>query len=314
MRKHCSSPHCEELVRDGLGLLAIRQGIDNKPAFWRERLTGELKTAVLDDLYRHLWFFATKDGTHVDPLHVHAIKRRAVVVAEHPRLHLVWDSGIIYLKPIPDFLLSRTVWQKYLCANTSDELHNQEITYLREAALGFLRSYALLIRHESDFIIAKQANLIRETITFLKFQKFIKPFRHLSDADVAKRYHYGQLRLNYLNYAIRFLRPASMGRVLPWTYQNRFWQTTQYLQHFGAPLAFAFVIMSLILSAMQVVLAALGEHVWETFSRVSWGFSVAVIIFAACPISLGMLYILGVLLHQGQYSVRQKSRQKLVDP
>ena len=296
------------LNRDEPSILATRQGIDNDLDSWCAQLEKELKTAELDDLYDYLWLVSKKDGTHIDPLHEQVIKKRAIIVTEHPRLHLIWFKDTIYLKPIPDFLFCRTIWTTCLCATTADQQANPDRTYLRQAALGFLRSYGLLIQHESDYTIAKEANLIPKGVGFVNFQKFIKDIRRLSDADVAKRYHYGQLRLSYLNYAVLFFRPPFTQKKFCWSYQNQYWSTAQYLQRFGAPLAFAFVIVSVILSAMQVMLAALGETVWGAFTQVSWGFSVTVIALAASPIVLAVLIAIGVLVFQGQYALRQKLR------
>jgi hypothetical protein len=299
----------DQLIHDGNSVLATRHGIRNEPDEWNNRLTCELKTEVLDDLYDHLWLVAKKEGRHIDSLHEQLIKKRTITVAEHPRLHLVWYYDTVYLKPIPDYLLNHTIWSTYLCSAAAQQAQDQQRTYNRKAALGFLRSYGLLIQHESDFIIAKQANLVPKGVSFVKFQKFIKPFRELSDGDVSPRYHYGQFRLTRLNYAVRFFRPPSTKRTFPWNYQEQYWQTSQYLQRFGAPLAFAFAILSLILSSMQVVLAALGQNAWAAFVQVSWGFSVAVIIFAASPVFIAVLGVAWVLLVQGQFALRMKLRE-----
>ena len=52
-------------------------------------------------------------------------------------------------------------------------------------------------------------------------------------------------------------------------YHRRSWQIGDNLRCFGAPLLFFFAAFSVILSAMQVILAALGPHAWAPFVRVS---------------------------------------------
>ena len=50
-----------------------------------------------------------------------------------------------------------------------------------------LRSYGLLIWHESDFAIAHRAGLLPPHVSFFKFQRFSRPFRSLADTDVSHR-------------------------------------------------------------------------------------------------------------------------------
>lgn len=162
------------------------------------------------------------------------------------------------------------------------------------AALGFLRTYAHLIKHESDFRIAKGAHLLPEHVTYTTFQIFIEPFRHLTDEAVSPRYHYGQIRLTRLNWAIRIFRPVTLGKALPLYYRNPYVQTNQYSERFGAPLLFLFASLTLVLSSMQVVLAAQGENTWRSFIRVSWSFSVAAILLV---LALSFLACIAVLVH-----------------
>ncbi|KAI5926227.1 hypothetical protein F4810DRAFT_656032 [Camillea tinctor] len=291
--------------------LAVRYGIRDKSDDWHDLLTDELKTDVLDDLYEHLWLVAKKEGRHIDSLHEHLLKKRTVTIAEHPKLHLVRYYDTIYLKPIPNFLLNHTVWSTYLCSAPGPEIptSQQQASYNRKAALGYIRSYGFLIQHESDFFIAQQANLVPSGVTFLQFQQFIRPFRELGDDAVSNRYHYGQFRLTRLNFAVRVFRPRSMKGIFPWYYQEQYWQTQDYIQRFGAPLLFVFAILSLILSSMQVALAAKGQDVGAAFVQVSWKFSIIIIIFAACPIVIALLGVVVVLLDQLQFSLRMKLRE-----
>src|SRR5436305_1098792 len=69
-------------------------------------LSQELNTPVLDELYPRLWFVARKSGASIDPLHQQKAKGRDIVPTENPQLHLIWYHDKIYLKPIPECLLS----------------------------------------------------------------------------------------------------------------------------------------------------------------------------------------------------------------
>jgi hypothetical protein len=64
-----------------------------------------------------------------------------------PGLHLVWYYKELYVKPLPKCLFSYGFWEKHL----TEQEQSSNKSSKRRAALGFVRSYAYLIRHESDF-------------------------------------------------------------------------------------------------------------------------------------------------------------------
>jgi len=173
-------------------------------------LEGQFRTEILDEIYDHLWRVATSSHEHIDALHMHVAKRRTVVVIEDAGMHLVWFGGLVFIKPIPKVLFSKDFWATYLSSHT---ISNKSMV---PAILGFLRSYALLVDSESDFEIAQQEKLIPKDIAYDDFQHFIDQFRNLSDESVADRYHYGQMRLTRLNWAVRLLQPASAKSRFSW--------------------------------------------------------------------------------------------------
>ncbi|KAG5743370.1 hypothetical protein H9Q72_012973 [Fusarium xylarioides] len=63
-------------------------------------LADDLSCVVLDTLHPHLDLISKKSSSHIDALHVHLRKRRTITIAEHARLHLVWHSDTVYLKPL----------------------------------------------------------------------------------------------------------------------------------------------------------------------------------------------------------------------
>jgi hypothetical protein len=278
-----------------------------------EFLSRELGTPLLDRIYDHLWLVAKKSGRHIDSLHEHVIKQRKLTIAENPKLHLIWYHSIVFLKPIPYCLLNHDFWNDFLVPRAQtlgqDTYDVKFLSSSCRAALGFLRSYSLLIQHESDFILAQQANLVPKSITYIGFARFIGAFRDLPDEAVAVRYHYGQMRLTRLNYAVRILRPLLSGNMIPWNYQQHYWQTGQFLERLGAPLLLSFAAFSLVLSSMQVALAALGQNIWASFSKFSWGFSVAVILLVAAIFISILLGIIAVLVAQAQFAMRKKRKE-----
>ena len=250
-------------------------------------LSEELSTPGLDEMHRWLWCLAKKDGTHIDPLHRQLVKRRKIVVSEEMRLHLVWDSERIFLKPIPLCLLSHQFWLDYLdtmgSTGSPSAAHDLKRSKDRENAMGFLRTYAFLIRHRSDFAVAQGHGLLPEIHTWEKWALFLQHFRVICDTEVGKRYEYGQLRLSRLNWAVRILHPGGINS--SWFYEFTYWSTLPYLQSVSIPLLFAFAGFSLVLSAMQVILAAstpdyapISREGVNLTTKVFWNFSLAVIV------------------------------------
>jgi hypothetical protein len=135
-------------------------------------------------------------------------------------------------------------------------------------------------------MLAKEAHLIPDDVKdWLQWSKFISHFRHLPDESVARRYHYGQLRLSWLNWAVRSFRPQHARTV--WFYEIPYWSTTSFVSRAILPLLFVFAGLSLALSSMQVALSVptddpwfhgLGEYGQQNIGRAFWVFSIAVIL------------------------------------
>ncbi|MCJ1458518.1 hypothetical protein MMC28_008891 [Mycoblastus sanguinarius] len=239
----------------------------------------ELETPVLDELFPHLWFVAAQTSQRVDALHKQKVKGRRVVITEDPKLHLVWHSGIIYIKPIPHCLLNYEFWMRYICLPVDS--HPEETSPHMRSALGFLRTYALLIRHPSDLRLALESRLMPGHIEWNRFARFIEAFRHLDDDQVSPRYHFGQLRLTRLNWAIRMFRPSSSPQW--WYYHEIYWSTVAYIERFFGPLLFVFGSLAIILTAMQVVVSVpegsiLTTKQWTAVAKASWEFSITMIL------------------------------------
>ncbi|EHK18017.1 uncharacterized protein TRIVIDRAFT_137553, partial [Trichoderma virens Gv29-8] len=205
-------------------------------------LHRELATPILDELYNVLHLFARKLSSNVDALHAQIFKGRSIVAVEDPRFHLVRQERSVFIKPMPVCLLNYDFWMHCLASNS-----------YRAMAMGFMRSYSHLIQHQSDLRIAKDRGLVPEDITWTRWSKFIRGFRLIHDEEVARRYHYGQLRLTRLNWAIFIFRPKSAGNSLRFYYQSP-WSASVFIQYAAVPLAFIFASVSLILSSMQVML------------------------------------------------------------
>ncbi|KAL6895342.1 hypothetical protein HDV57DRAFT_479231 [Trichoderma longibrachiatum] len=295
-------------------------------------VNDELSTPVLDEIQDYLHLIAPRQHTRIDPLHKYQIKKMRVVITEDPGLHLIWYYDTIFIKPIVPLFLSFTMWAEFLLppsssdtTSTSDQddprtsipppirrYSTASLSYQCRSALGFVRTYAFLVQHRSDFDIAQSLGLIPQDIDYSSFRAFIKPFQYLPAGAVSPRYEFGQMRLTRLNWAVRLLQPRSVATG-GW-FANRLYylelytQSADYSRSWLPPLLFAFAVLSLMLSAMQVMLAGLGTSTGEPIVRFGWGFSIATIVFCSLASGILLLYFPIMLLCQMLYI--QSSRQR----
>lgn len=191
---------------------------------------------------------------------------------ENPQLHLVWFYDQVFIKPIPRYLLSYAFWQ-YLATQPN---------VLQQSVIGFLRTYSHLIRYESDYRIAmrEEYGLIpeddgMERITWERFATFIGWFDKVADDCVNPRYHYGELRPTRLNFYTRIF----LGKL---TFHHIHSQWRTFLGQIFTPLLSLFAVLTVILNAMQVELAAEqiidGSGHWLAFAEFSRCLSILVLV------------------------------------
>ncbi|KAI6007667.1 hypothetical protein F5J12DRAFT_829741 [Pisolithus orientalis] len=182
--------------------------IDDNGANVHKYLHQELSVSGLNAIHSYLWMAGRMDG--VRALHRQRMIKRDIVVAEDPGLHLLWYDSTIFVKPLPVCLLDYNFFVTHICPNDT----------LYTAACGFLRSYTLLIRHESDFRIAHHLGIL--------------PAGH-------------DLRLSRVNLIYNIFRYR------PWYYKIH----RDYQSWFSYELGFMLVVfayVSVVMSAMQVML------------------------------------------------------------
>ena len=269
-------------------------------------LAIELKCDVLEALYPHLDLITQKSSSHIDPLHVHLRKGRGIQITEDASLHLVWHASTVYIKPLPTCLLSLDFWDTNLAPHSPVRAH----------ALGFMRTYAMLLQHRSDFTISQREDLLPpcRDLPYSEFEAFIKHFRTISDHEVSPRWEFGQIRLAWLNWAVRILRPktatARKGLLSGIFYSDQHQQTRSFLREFGPSLLFIFATLSLILSAMQVVLNGREKNPWHAFTSVSVWFSVVCIIILVLVFLFLLLLVFCVLGLQLGFALKSRRNAK----
>ena len=206
---------------------------------------------------------------------------REIIVTEHPGLHLIWYHDRIFVKPIPLYMLSRAFWE-YIAEADPDVL---------KASLGFMRTYCYLIRYDVDFQMAIESRLIpkvgNDALDFESFAEFILQFEEIPDDGVCPRYAYGSIRLTRLNYLalITLGRPAYFA-VRP--------QYGDYISHSLVPIITLFVVISTILSSMQVALAVQDPDAaasWDAFTKVSKWFAIVVIFLVVLLVVFAVVFL-----------------------
>jgi hypothetical protein len=215
-----------------------------------EFLKEDLHPSDLEKMAPYLWMLSTQSSHNIGSLTHQRVKGRQIIIAEDPKLHLVWVRDRIFVKPLPTYLLSHAFWVNYLGVGTGDHEGDTKKDEIRRSTVGFLRTYAFLIKHPSDFRIAKELCLIPGDCgtTLEKFAKFRADLEGIVDEDVSGRYQFGELRLNRLNFYIKFV----LGK---WSFQKVQTTTAEYFGRFYGPLLFVFTSLSLILSALQTEMA-----------------------------------------------------------
>ncbi|KAK7959732.1 uncharacterized protein PG986_004586 [Apiospora aurea] len=243
------------------------------------------------------------------PLHYQRLLGREIVVAEQMDLHLVWATRRIYLKPMPRFLLEPHFWSRHLVCHG----HNcsQPITTpchhprLWKSALGFLFSYAALICHESDFLLAKEKHLLPEEVAWADWRRFVAEFgpEYIYD-HIDKRFHFGELRLSRLNklqlltsgFALRLYMP-------PWDRYGDFFRDN------FTWLASATVYIAVVLTAMQVGLATTALTENEAFQSASYGFTIFSILGPLIAIGLILVVFLITFVSNWALAMRLRNRR-----
>jgi len=225
----------------------------------RRFLVEEFWSDDLETFAPHLWVLSTHSSSNINPLHRQRVKGREIVITEEPRLHLVWYHDRIYIKPLPRYLLSRKFWELFLLdRSTRLGEHRADV---RKAALGYLRTYRYLIRHESDFMIAKQDHLclVPRDVDWSAYCRFASALDDIKEVDVSGRYNYGELRLSRLN----FYAPLFLGK---FNYEQIHGQYKDYFARLYGPMFFVFAVVSTVLNSMQVGLAV------DQVASVKWDF------------------------------------------
>ena len=265
-----------------------------------EFLKKDLDLSRLNSIHGYLWMAGRPFNAR--PLQRQKMMGFNVILTDQMDLHLLKDSHLLFVKPLPEYMLNYDFWKKYLCG--SKELH--------ESACGLLLSYMWLICSPLDLKMAHELDLLPSDITWPWWKTFVTEFSSHIDVNaldqVNKRFHFGELRLGRVNsiYRIRFFFTHSIRGYL-YGY-NRY---AVFFERNFAWILVVFVYFSLVLSAMQVgsILPPLNSN--ETFRRATYGFVVFSIFMVAFFLGLLSVLFASIFLFNMMAAITHSRRGRL---
>ena len=250
-------------------------------------LLEQYATPKLNAFAKHLWLVGRPDSTHIATLTHQVVRRRRIVVTGDPELHLVWIHDRIFIKPLPDYLLSYTFWEHSILRmeSCSGSVQNSALC---EALSGFIRTYCHLIRHKSDFLLATHSDhqLINPKLRFSDLMQLLQAIeRRVTDRDVSPRWRYGELRLSRLNFWSRALLKHH-------NFVKIHGQYSEYVAQFYAPLLFIFAVLSVILNAMQVGLSIDRDSAGDLYANIFASLSKVFVVLSLFIVAVAVIWFL----------------------
>ncbi|KAI0410763.1 hypothetical protein F5X98DRAFT_368588 [Xylaria grammica] len=253
-------------------------------------LTADLSLDGLTKMTKLLWLAGSKRPPY--QIHSQVARGRQIIVTERMDHHLVYDnSGRMFLRPIPAFLLDRNVWDNTLACppgcvcqgnNASvtpskngpreGEAQNPagscNMKKCREIARGFLYTYCCLVSSETDFFMANERRLLPRGSDGLR-----ELLKNYDQNQIHPRFQRGELRLSRLNMVHRFTHlPPFKPYIQGWSnYGSLFRGNLTWM-------ATATVFIAVVLTAMQLGLATDRLKENAAFQKASYGFTVFAIV------------------------------------
>lgn len=163
----------------------------------------------------------------------------------------------------------------------------------RKVASGFLYTYACLISSESDFLLAKEKNLLpAETESWAAWKKLVRELLARHDPDkVHPRFLRGELRLSRITKVLLFTHLHSLEPYLGSRHSY-----SAFVRVNLAWIGITTVFIALVLTAMQIGLAMDRLQENAAIQRASYGFTIFAIVGPLCAFALTMLLALLNLL------------------
>lgn len=264
----------------------------------RDYLRHDLNVDNLNKVHKHLWFAGLPQCARA--LHHQLMIGRKVMITERADLHLLWRDDRLFLKPLPDYLLSYNIWEGTLRKERG----------LSETAKGLLLSYLWLVRQKSDFLIAQRENLLSNDLTWAQWIAFSTAIFPNIDPigleGISPRYLYGELRLGRLNLIYRLCRNTRSPETFIKGYLEGYQKYSSFIAHNFAWVLTALVYVTIVLTAMQVGLATTELQNSKLFNRASYGFTVFSIVAPLGILLVAILVLLILIVFNFMYTIERR--------
>jgi uncharacterized membrane protein len=260
-------------------------------------MARDLDVSRLNKIHKHLWLAGLPQISRA--LHNQIRVGRQIHITESADLHLVWRDNILNLKPLPDYLLSYSLWDEIFCQNRA----------LFESAKGFLYSYTWLICSKSDLRIAHEKGLISESVEWKHWAPFsaaVVSCISQDPSDLNPRYIYGELRLSRLNTIYRLCANTRNFGTMIRGYEYGYHQYSTYFERNFKWVLTAIIYMTVVLTAMQVGLATTELNGNAAFSRASYGFTMFSILAPLITLVMGAIMMLILAVFNFRYALRRR--------
>ena len=270
-----------------------------------EFLKQELDVTRLNRLHKHLWVAGLPHLPRT--LHNQVEIGRQILVTEKADMHMLWSHPVIYLKPLPDFLLCYDVWENHMRNDSS----------LHAAALGLLQSYIWLIAYPSDHKLAIEFGLINKNVTWADWSLFVSALvgKGILNAPINPRYHFGELRLPRIQWAYRLCRcGARRDRGFVRGYYYRYHTYTSFIERNLAWLLTVFLYVAVVLDSMQVGLGTKHLSKSDAFQKASWGFTVTAIVGPLAIVGAVLLWTIYLVFTNYVFTTKKKGKPGAGDP
>ena len=253
----------------------------------REYLQSDLEMGSMGGIVKYLWWASSSQTSLA--LHEYLFHACSIVLTAEHGEHEVEKQQAVFIKPLPEYLLSHSVWDSYLCKD--DDLYAN--------ALGLLRSYFLLVRTKTDMTIAHEHSLVPKELTWEQWASFSRaaiPNCPLKSCN--PRYLYGSLDETRLTWIWR-LSPETFSRSGWSRWTTYTYASSNFIQEKTKWLLGALFYVTIVLTAMQVGLATdrLGSN--ATFLRASSGFTIFSIL---APLVIIVSVIMIALLQESRFT------------
>ncbi|KAH7096075.1 hypothetical protein FB567DRAFT_587351 [Paraphoma chrysanthemicola] len=274
-------------------------------------IDSDVDVSRLNCIHRHLWIAGLPQISR--SLHEQTLLRRTIALTDQADLHLVWSGNIIFIKPVPEYLLNHAFWSTHICPSQS----------LHESARGLLLSYLWLLPSRADFILAIEHQILPPTLQWNAWVTFSasvlaldNPQRldHATLQHTNSRYLYGELRLDRLSLIYRFCSVTHD----PWTfvrgYQYNYANYTSFIERNFTWAITAAIYITIVLTAMQVGLATKRLQDDKRFHDAAFGFTVFSIVAPLAVIAAAMAIVVVVFAISWRYAKRRQREAAMTRP